>query len=287
MTTNSASFLSDGFCILRHAIEPSLADQIVNEIKNAASLSFNVGMLRRHLVIANPENIQNPKFRYRDLYVNSGLIRQAVFSGPIINFLSEQENSPILAFQNIGFVRGSGQRIHRDSNYVDISGLNAGFYGCWIALEDISEGAGELVYYPGSHLLPAYHFAEKSTHWVVSRDGIYANEACHDWLEKQMADHGIQPQRFLANKGDCIIWHGDLVHAGSPIHKTERTRYSLVTHFCGIKSQPRYLQTADKNQIIPFNERCYFSSAHYDLSDIKIVDALENKPVRPKIREQA
>lgn len=276
-------FKTNGYLIIQNAIDSTLADQIKDSMILIHHAGYQVGMLKRHLVVANQATLQDPKFRYKDLYVNNPLVRRAVFSSPILSVLSQLENSPLLAFQNMGFMRGSGLRIHRDSNYVDIQGLNAQFYGCWIALEDVNEGAGELIYYPGSHLLPPYHFHEDSTHWVVSRDGIYANDACHTWLEKQMSDYGLAPQKFLAREGDCIIWHGDLVHTGAPIQNPAHTRHSLITHFCSVASRPRYLRGAALSQILPFNDQCYFSSAHYDLTTIDNIARLDREQIKPKL----
>jgi ectoine hydroxylase-related dioxygenase (phytanoyl-CoA dioxygenase family) len=285
MDEHSAStfFKAHGYVIIEQAISHTLADAIKISLQGGDDGGHLIGMSRRHLVAASADQVRDAKFRYKDLYVNHALVRNAIFSDAIIGFLSAQGKAPVLAFQNLGFLRGSGLRIHRDSNYVDITGLNAHFYGCWIALEDVEEGAGELIYYPGSHELPPYQFAENSTHWVVSRDGIYANEACHGWLEKQMSSRHIMPEKFLARKGDCIIWHGDLVHAGSPILKPGSTRYSLVTHFCSAQSRPRYLQDTDNEQLVRFNECCYLSSAHYDLGGIQTTEQLDCLQIRPRL----
>jgi ectoine hydroxylase-related dioxygenase (phytanoyl-CoA dioxygenase family) len=283
METDLAFFEANGYLVIPGAIKSDLADCIRFELQHIDQNQHKIGLLRRHLVVAGSNNASDPKFRFKDLYVNSKSVREAVFADVIVNTLLQLAHAPLLAFQNLGFIRGSGLRIHRDSNYIAMQGLNANFYGCWIALEDVEEGAGELSFFPQSHLLPHYLFADNSTHWVVSRDGIYANEACHGWLENQMASHGIQPEKFLARKGDCLIWHGDLVHAGNPILKPDRTRYSLVTHFCDAQSKPRYLQNSNSAQWVTVNERCCFSSAHYDLHAICTVEQLEGTTIRPRL----
>jgi len=36
---------------------------------------------------------------------------------------------------------------------------------------------------------------------------------------------------FIAKKGDVFLWHGNLIHGGSPVNNPELTRKSMVIHF--------------------------------------------------------
>jgi phytanoyl-CoA hydroxylase len=70
---------------------------------------------------------------------------------------------------------------------------------CWIALEDIRPGSGELMYVPGSHRLPDWTFGEGRKHWNPSEDG---NDTHVQWarsLDRFGAERGVE--RFLARKG--------------------------------------------------------------------------------------
>ena len=276
-----ASFLKNGYAVIPAAISTKLADQVRKEMARGFDASNVLGLLQRQLITASRDNMAQPKFRFKDITINSVPVREAVFANPVIDVLTKLANGPVLAFQNLGFIYGSGLRIHRDSNYVAMRNVGHTFYGCWIALEDVDEKSGALVYYPRSHQLPLYQFSDKSTHWVVSRDGIYANEACHQWLDEQMTKNNIQPKRFMAKKGDCFIWHSDLVHAGSPIQDPKLTRYSLVTHFCSIKHRPRYSQKSGAGHLTEINKNSFLSSAHYSLKDRPFAEDLVANPPEP------
>ena len=62
-------------------------------------------------------------------------------------------------------------------------------------------------------------------------DSVRNPNAFVSYLESEMRRLGIQPRVFLPKKGDMLIWHGYLAHAGTPIKDQHRTRKSLVTHY--------------------------------------------------------
>ena len=37
---------------------------------------------------------------------------------------------------------------------------------------------------------------------------------------------------FTCRRGDAFIWHGGLVHGGTPIDDAAKTRRSFVVHYC-------------------------------------------------------
>ena len=53
-----------------------------------------------------------------------------------------------------------------------------------------------------------------------------------------MRQAGLKPQAFCPRKGDLFIWHGNLVHGGTPIQREELTRKSYVTHYTSLESHP-------------------------------------------------
>ena len=59
-------------------------------------------------------------------------------------------------------------------------------------------------------------------------------------LHSMAKEAGLQKDRFLAKKGDVLIWSASLMHGGSPVESPIRTRKSLVTHYCPADLQPMY-----------------------------------------------
>lgn len=281
MPTRDA-FDEHGFHVIPGAIPPALADAVRAALAGGASSGQHVGLRRRQPVLATPDCLQDPTFRYKDFHINNAACRAAIFAPPILAALTALLDGPVLAFQNLAFLHGSGLRIHRDSNYVAVDAPRPRVVACWIALEDVTPEAGPLRYYPGSHRLPRYRFADGHEHWVKGLHGIGANEDCHRWNAAQMAEAGLAPATFLARRGDCLLWDFDLVHEGLP-PAPGATRSSLVTHFCPLAQQPAYLARNPDARCIRYSAAASFSSNHYYLRDIPSVEALDRAPAPPRV----
>lgn len=133
-------------------------------------------------------------------------------------------------FQSINFIEGSEQKAHSDSYHMTTFPFG-NLIAVWIALEDISEGSGELHYYPGSHKLP---YVMNPDFGNESSGLMLGNKKYSDYTDKvqSLADtHGLQKKTFLAKKGDILIWHANLLHGGEPITKEGSTRKSMVFHY--------------------------------------------------------
>ena len=111
------------------------------------------------------------------------------------------------------------------------------FAATWAALEDVTIGAGELFYYPGSHRFEDFIYKDhyKSVHEAhrmtgESRPHEQIERHVHS-LEERAAQRGIPKMPFAAKKGDVLVWHADLVHGGNPVSRVT-TRKSIVTHYC-------------------------------------------------------
>ena len=145
----------------------------------------------------------------------------------IIRFIFEKD---VLPFQTVNFVRGSQEKPHSDSIHMTTEPLGY-LVAVWVALEDIRAGSGELLFYPGSHKL----------HYVMSEDFESGNSALQlgattrasyeSKIEELLQQHACVGQPFLARKGDVLMWHANLLHAGSPIQDAQLTRHSLVAHY--------------------------------------------------------
>jgi hypothetical protein len=120
---------------------------------------------------------------------------------------------------------GTEQALHSDA--IHFTCLPARFMcGVWVALEDVDEGNGPLLYYPGSHRL---------SHFEPHEIGLSDADLRYDrhesvWLEL-MAEQGIEPLEFHAQKGDVLIWSSDILHGGKRVERPGSTRWSQVTHF--------------------------------------------------------
>jgi ectoine hydroxylase-related dioxygenase (phytanoyl-CoA dioxygenase family) len=255
-----------GFVIIPGAIDHRLADQLLDEIANVTRQPDKFIARRARAAYAHPtEDVARDKtFRIIDFHVNSRYAGKAIFCDAISEVLNAIFHSPANAFQCLTFNYGSQQSLHQDGAYVVVS-EPLQFLASWIALEDVVEGSGELVYYPGSHRLDDFLFGENgSKAWEPGFHGNQIHRAFLDSLVERSEAAGLTRQAFLPRKGDALIWASDLVHGGAKISQ-DRTRKSVVTHYCPIGVRPKFSTFTDFFHLRQISEQGYISSRHYDL----------------------
>ncbi|VWC97778.1 phytanoyl-CoA dioxygenase [Burkholderia lata] len=102
--------------------------------------------------------------------------------------------------------------------------------GVWVALEDISEDAGPLEYYPGSHKWPIY-----TNEHIGLNASLLENKPTQELYEPMWRSlieaHGLKKQTFTAKKGQALIWAANLLHGGGKQKSSSKTRWSQVTHY--------------------------------------------------------
>jgi ectoine hydroxylase-related dioxygenase (phytanoyl-CoA dioxygenase family) len=98
--------------------------------------------------------------------------------------------------------------------------------GVWVALEDIDEGNGALVYYPGSHKLPEVKMED-----IAPGPGKQHYDKYEDHIEGIVKKHNLRSERAIIKKGQCLIWSANLIHGGGSHPEKHRTRHSQVTHY--------------------------------------------------------
>jgi ectoine hydroxylase-related dioxygenase (phytanoyl-CoA dioxygenase family) len=178
-----------------------------------------------------------------DMHHFSPAARELMFAEPISEFLGLIFESKAFASQSLGFMRGSGQEGHQDSAYVPYS-LPRQFAATWIALEDVTIGAGELFYFPGSHRYPDFLYGGRYKSIVEAERCGYSVDRTE--VERHVADLrerardlGLEKKVLEAKKGDVLVWHADLVHGGKRV-SSDATRKSFVTHYCPRRASPLF-----------------------------------------------
>jgi ectoine hydroxylase-related dioxygenase (phytanoyl-CoA dioxygenase family) len=276
-TTDTASYLQEyverGYTIFRGVIAPELVDRVVNDTLDI----FNHG--ERYVAKKGGRYIDPLKMkkddpearshRISDIYGISANARDAIYPPIVAEFLGLVFGEPAIAMQSISFEYGSQQAIHQDTAYV-VSNKPRSLAATWLALEDVEEGTGELIYYPGSHRFDHFLFSGSHKEWAVNRDGEEQHKEFLKQLHSQAEARGLKIEHFLPRKGDILVWHADLAHGGAKITKPNRTRRSLVTHFCPQSVKPRYhTSMGDKYFEYEYGPESFFTTKHYDLRDLK------------------
>ncbi len=141
----------------------------------------------------------------------------------VLRLLSRLYGRRAWPFQTLNFPVGTQQHFHTDA--VHFSSVPERYMcGVWIALEDIDSDSGPLMYYPGSHAWPIYVNEHICGHG--------RNQQAYEPLWEQLIGlHRIEPVRFLAKKGQALIWAANLLHGGSRQSDPNKTRWSQVTHY--------------------------------------------------------
>lgn len=147
----------------------------------------------------------------------------------IVELLLGQES---VLLNNISFIRGDEQPIHSDSFYMSTYPIG-NLIGSWIALEDIDINSGPLRYIPGSHLLPYTTNKDIKNGGSWLRTGVNGDNDYIDFVKNIVEENNYTPQYFLPKKGDLLLWHANLLHGGSEVLDSSKSRKSMVGHFVG------------------------------------------------------
>lgn len=230
-----------GYVLLEKAIDPALIDAFRDEIARDWQRG-NEGLV---IELADGSNAfprmlpkyQNVPHKVLDYHSTSKLARDIQFAPAIRRFLGQLFERPPMPFQSLLFRYGTEQEMHQDTAYVVVRSPME-FVGCWVALEDITPGSGELQYYEGSHKIPEFLWCGRGRARPPEWDD---HRAFLRWVCEKSEQAGCPLTRFHPKKGDALVWHADLVHGGSPRLKREISRWSLVSHYCPVDVDPEWM----------------------------------------------
>jgi len=238
-------WIEHGFVVLEGAVPGELVDRYQAELAEAWRTSdpaveievYEHGVRR---FVPMEARFRDQPHKVLDHHVRSRLAREIQFAPRTQRFLAQLFERPPLAFQSLGFRFGTEQPMHQDTAYVVLRSPME-MVGSWVALEDVRPGTGELQYYVGSHRIPEYVWFGRS------RAKPYELEDDREflrWVREESERLGCPLVRFQPKKGDVLLWHADLVHGGALREHPDRTRQSLVTHYCPVNVDPEFLERA-------------------------------------------
>jgi hypothetical protein len=132
-------------------------------------------------------------------------------------------------FQTLNFPVSTQQHFHSDS--VHFSSIPEKFMcGVWVALEDVAEDAGPLVYYPGTHKWPIVYNDQIGVRITGSNVGL--SQGLYEEVWRALVDKfQIAPKYFCPRKGEALIWLANLLHGGGRQRNPNVSRWSQVTHY--------------------------------------------------------
>jgi phytanoyl-CoA hydroxylase len=201
--------------------------------------SHDVAETYRFLNRLSSRQVQEYNLRLVDIHTVSYNAALLTMVPEAVSFLRHVFGSEPALLQTLTFPIGSEQTVHQDFPYVfrqrDIAKLAA----FWIPLEDIHPDSGPLAYYCGSHRVKTLGFFDWGDGAInqFDRFGEHRHVTGYEsFLKERIEALGLPPRHFLPRKGDLLVWHGALVHAGSEIRNRSLTRKSLVGHYTAVGS---------------------------------------------------
>lgn len=210
----------DGFAVLRFP-DPEFEAR-AERIKEKLASHFDFAAWRA-------EGWKQGGMRVQDAWTFDPNVHALAVNPGILKILNDIFGRKAWPFQTLNFPVGSQQHYHSDS--VHFSSIPERFMcGVWVALEDVSEGAGPLEYYPGSHKWPIVYNDQIGVRITKAKE-FPSQLIYHDVWQALVEKTGVKRQLFFPRKGDTLIWAANLLHGGSHQSDLNATRWSQVTHY--------------------------------------------------------
>jgi ectoine hydroxylase-related dioxygenase (phytanoyl-CoA dioxygenase family) len=231
------AWVRNGYTVMERAIEPALVDAALRDVDRVWNERWHVSVDlldeggRRTVVDRCPPDTRQHPYKLNQLHQQSQAIRQIFLHERIVRLMSLIFGSGVVGVNSLTFQFGSQQIAHVDHVYMTPSPPRR-MAAAWIALEDVEPDSGPLEFWPGSHRLPAFRFSNPYPyHYMPAEQDAHAS-----YLSAQK--HRFTPERFLAKKGDVLLWHSMLAHGGAPIENRARTRFSMACHYFSLECFP-------------------------------------------------
>lgn len=210
-----AGFGEDGYAIIKGFFSEERVDAINSEVDSMLATGEVSYKYQNKIMFA----IHTSQLIY-DMGADGDLMK-------VLDYLQGEKTS---LFQSINFKTGSNQRTHSDA--IHMSTFPRGrMIAVWVSLEDMSLENGPLHYYPGSHRLPYVmneDFGNASSRWWL---GPKEYSDYEDRIAEIIEEKKLKKDVFVAQKGDVLIWHANILHGGEKVVDPDSTRKSVVFHY--------------------------------------------------------
>ena len=273
-------FYKYGFCILRSFYTKSDMQSYkvywdnlwINRSNINASLDTIDNNKINRCIKFKDASLEDKKVPYKlnDLFLEDFYTRQISLSERLSSFLALITGGFIAQCNSLNLEFGSQQAYHFDSFYMPPPEDATQLIVSSICIEDVSEDAGPLSYWPKSHLCPPWINDKGTTHAGTSSEHEKANQHFLNYAEQNK----LTPQTFKGEIGDVFIWHQQLYHGGLPIIDKKKTRRSLVNHY--------WSYPADKLPVnyFPVNSSSGFLQRDHKNSSTNFLEKILNKLIK-------
>lgn len=170
-------------------------------------------------------------------YLESSELRDVALYAPLVEIIGSLVGEPVGLHLNLTWWRSTERDWHQD-DYLNPPYVNGHYAASWVALADIHPDSGPFEFLRGTHRWPLIRQAK-----VLEAMGEDGSDPDWPWrsealltplVEAEIERRGLEPEAFVARKGDVLIWHGRLLHRGSRPKVPGMERRSLISHYSGI-----------------------------------------------------
>lgn len=170
------------------------------------------------------DDVRNYPYKLNDLYLEYDQARELCLDASLGRILKQLLQGSPAVINSLNMEYGTQQSNHIDTFYMPPFVENK-MLATWIALDNADSKNGPLRIYPRSHKIPPYRFSNGQLKAIGSEMPKF-----NDYISVELEKRSIKPMHFIAQPGDVLIWHAQLLHGGEEIIEN-RTRKSLVTHY--------------------------------------------------------
>lgn len=171
--------------------------------------------------------------------------------GPLHDLMSHLIGDQMAVHLNLTGWKSTQRNWHQDG-YLNPD-TNADHYlAVWVALDDVDPDSGPFEYVKGSHVLPTItQDATKARLAASDRDSPmwpkYSEEFLTPMFEDILARGNLATDKFIAKKGDVLLWHARLMHRGSVPNNPDLWRESVILHYSGVNHRPDMISAVQHN----------------------------------------
>lgn len=230
------SFAADGYLVLKAHFSPAQVAQFKAHVdrlwqtrrqgaKYVIDVYLNEPAEKRIHFTDAADDARAVPYKLNDLHLEDPVVQQFSTDPRLVDALRQLVGANPLACNTLLLEHGSQQGAHFDTFYMPSPSPNK-MIATWIAFDRVTETNGPLFYYRGSHRVPPFRFSTGGLHAVPEE-----MPAAHAHIDSITGSPEYPMERFMAEPGDVLIWHAQLLHGGSPIARPGETRLSLVTHY--------------------------------------------------------
>jgi ectoine hydroxylase-related dioxygenase (phytanoyl-CoA dioxygenase family) len=231
----SKKFHEDGYVVL----DLNLTDTEIDELRS------EINYLNNKDNIATQDNgyHYSKGKRIFEGWKESKLLHSLSMNSKVIDTLKMLYLKNPYPFQTITFNYGSNQPLHSDLIHFDTI-PHRWLTAVWVALEDMTDQNGSLVYVPNSHKLPIFDFYDLKITVPEYGKQFDSYAQYEDFVRQLVETSKLEVKPLHCKKGQALIWAANLIHGGDIIRDPNSTRYSQVTHYyyddCDVYYSPMF-----------------------------------------------